>query len=200
MLRCLICVLLLGSASAAYALDPILLLVLRTIRDQAISASLEAGYNSVQRPLAPATPTYGYALPTAPVPHDSDEQYLRTVIDENFLHLLKAQRDAVFAGVQRALNDPRYARMRAQIVAEFTLKARAIGDAYRALDRLPYSEKRELAQRAMEEIRRLPSEQRSQIREALQTGTLPVPRDMGEILLAEINGILSASSRDARRD
>lgn len=199
MLRCLICVLLLGSASAAYA-DPVLLLLLRMIRDQAITNSLEAGYNSMQRLPAPAPPTYGYALPTAPVPHGSDEQHVRTVIDENFLHLLKEQRDAVFAGVQKMLDNPRYAQMRSQIVAEFTLKARAVGDGYRALDRLSYAEKRALAQRAKEEFRRLTSEQRGQLREILQAGILPVPRDLGEIMLSEFNSILSASGPDTRRE
>jgi hypothetical protein len=199
MLRSLIFILLLGSASTAFA-DPILLLLLRTLRDQAISASLEAGYNSVQRAPALSAPTFGYALPTAPVTRDGDEQHLRTVIDENLLHLIQPQRDAVLAGLRKMLDDPRYMQMRSQIIAEFTLKARAIGDAYRVLDRLSYSEKRELVQRAIEEIRRLPAAQRGQLRDVLQAGMLPVPRDISELLLAEISGVLSASSRDARRD
>ena len=73
-MRCLIGVLILCSASAAFA-DPVLLLLLRFARDRAISASIEAGVNSLQQQNSTIpSPVYGFALPTPPIPRGSEEQ------------------------------------------------------------------------------------------------------------------------------
>jgi hypothetical protein len=189
--RCLIYLLLLCSASAAYA-DPVLLLLLRMLRDQAISSSLEAGVTSLRQPPSPQSPAYGFALSTPPGPRGTEESRVRALIDDSFLHLSGVQRDAVFAGMQKILNDPQYAQIRAQLVAEFTLKARAVREGYRNLDRLTHTEKRALAIQAKEEFRHLPAEQRHQLLEALQAGVLPVPRDLSEIMLAEFGSVVRA--------
>ena len=191
MLRCLIYVLLLCSASAAYA-DPVLILLLRMIRDQAISSSLEAGVTSLRQAPSPRSPAYGFALSSPPVPRGSEESRVRALIDDSFLHLSGAQRDAVFAGMEKVLNDPQHAQIRTQLVAEFTLKARAVREGYRNLDRLSYTEKRTLALQAKEEFRRLPAEQRHQLLEALQAGVLPMPHDLNEIMLAEFGSVARA--------
>ena len=63
MIRCLIGVLLLCSTSAAFA-DPILLLLLRMVRDKAVSASIEASVDNLRQPnKTMPSPTYGFALP-----------------------------------------------------------------------------------------------------------------------------------------
>ena len=199
MVRCLIGVLLLCSASAACA-DPILLLLLRFARDQAISASLEAGVGSVKQESTIPSPVYGFALPTPPIPKGTEEQRLRALIDESFLHLTAEQRDAVFAGMQKILGDPRNAQNKPQIVAEFSLKARAVRDSYLSLDQLSYAEKRTLALQAKEEFKRLPDAERRQLLEVLQSGMLPVPRDLNDIMLAEFSAVQPAAGTARRAE
>lgn len=104
MVRCVVYLLLLCSASAACA-DPVLILLLRMIRDQVITSSLEAGIASLRQAPSLSPPGYGFALPTPPVPHGSEESRVRALIDDSFLHLSGAQRDAVFASMQKLLND-----------------------------------------------------------------------------------------------
>jgi hypothetical protein len=183
--------LLLCSASAAYA-DPVLILLLRMIRDQAISSSLEAGVTSLRHAPPPRSPAYGFALSSPPVPRGSEESRVRALIDDSFLHLSGAQRDAVFASMEKVLNDPQHAQIRTQLVAEFTLKARAVREGYRNLDRLSHAEKRTLALQAKEEFRNLPAEQRHQLLEALQAGVLPMPHDLNAIMLAEFGSVARA--------
>jgi hypothetical protein len=199
MVRCLIGVLILFSTSAAFA-DPVLLLLLRMARDKAMSASVEAGVESMQQKSNIPTPVYGFALPTPPIPRGTEEQQVRTLLDENFLHLTAAQRDEVFAGLQKILKDPQYARDRARLVAEFGLTARAVRDSYRGLDTLSYAEKRSLAAQAKEEYRRLPAGERQQLIEVLQSGMLPVPRDLRDIMLAEFKSISPAGGGERRRE
>ncbi len=185
MIRCLIGLLLLSSASAACA-DPVLLLLLRMMRDQAISASLEAGVGAMRQEAQPQ-PIHVYALPTPAVQEGGAEQRVRVLIDENFLHLARAQRDTVFDGMQKVLNDPQHAPIRARIVAEFSVKARAVGEGYRMLERLPAEEKRALARQAKAGFRLLPDDQRRQLLDMLQAGLLPVPRDFNDSMLAELS-------------
>jgi hypothetical protein len=185
MLRKLICIVLLALPTPAWSIDPILLLLLRVVRDQIITSALQAGVESALEPPPPAAPTFGYALPISPVEKGTEGEYLRSLIDESFLHLSSSQRAAVLASVQAILRDPRNAAATAQIVAEFSLTARRVREGYRQLDSLSHAEKRKLAAQAREEFRRLPPEERQQLLEAMQTGMLPVPRDLSDIMRAE---------------
>ena len=198
MVRCLIGVLILFSTSAAFA-DPVLLLLLRFARDKALSASIEAGVNSVQKSSTIPSPVYGFSLPTPPIPPGNEEQ-LRALLDDNFLHLSAGQRDEVFAGLQKILKDPQHLHDRSRLMAEFALKARAVRESYRGLDSLTYAEKKSLAVRAKEEYRRLPAGERQQLLEVLQSGMLPVPRDLRDIMLAEFNSIAPVAGNDRGRD
>ena len=199
MVRCLIGVLILSWTSAAFA-DPILLLLLRMARDKALSASVEAGVNSMQKNSTMPSPMYGFALPTPPIPRGNEEQQMSALLDENFLHLTAAQRDEVFAGLQKILKDPQYAHDKLRLMAEFALKARAVRESYRGLDTLTYAEKRSLAAQAKEEYRRLPPGERRELLEVLQSGMLPVPRDLRDIMLAEFTSIAPVAGNDRRRE
>ena len=188
MIRCLICVLLFSCASAAYA-DPILLMLLRMARDKAISSSLEAGVNSLQQGSTIPSPVYGFALPTPPLPKGSEEQHVRVLLDDYFLHLTAGQRDAVMADMHKILNDPRHASDKAQILAEFSLTAREVRDSYLQLDRLSSSEKRMLVGQAKEGFLRLPASERRELLDVLHAGMLPVPRDLSDSMLAEFDSV-----------
>lgn len=198
MIRWLVCVVLLLCSSAAYSLDPILLLLVRMMRDHAISASVEAGVNSLQQAAPPQAPKFGYGLPNAPEPQGNAEQRLRALIDDSLLHLSAVQRDAVFAAMQKVLRDPQYAQQSSQILAEFTLTARALREGYLQLDRLSYSQKKALVMQAREEFQRLPAGERQHLLEVLQSGMLPVPRDINEIMLAEFSSMPQAAGSESR--
>ena len=189
MLRSLVCMVLLSVSSAAWSLDPILLLLLRMARDQVISSSVQAGVDSVlEEPQRPA-PVFGYALPIQPPERGAEEQHLKAMIDESFLHLNAAQRAAVHTSMQNILSDPRNAPIKAQILAEFSLKARSVREGYRQLDNLSSAEKRALAAQAKEEFKRLPPGERRELLAVLQTGMLPVPRDLNDIMVAEFSSV-----------
>lgn len=199
MIRCIIGVLILLSTSAAFA-DPILLLLLRVARDRAVSASIEAGVNNARQQYSTMqSPAYGFALPTPPLPYGNEEEQLRALLDENFLHLTASQRDEVFAGMQRILEDPQHGQDKAQLLAEFALKAREVKECYRGLDMLASDEKRSLVMQAKEEYRRLPEAERRQLLDVLQSGTLPIPRDLRDSMLAEFNSLARAGAGSERR-
>ncbi len=196
--RCLILILLLVFSTTAVALEPILILVLRMLRDQAISTSIERGVGVMrQQPAAPQQP-FGYALASPPIESGTEEQRLRALIDESFLHLSASQRDSVFSGMQKILRDPQYANSKSQIVAEFGMKARAVREGYRGLEKLTPVDKRALASQAKEAFSRLPIAERRQIMEVLQSGVLPLPRDLGALMLAELNSIVSYADHGAQ--
>ena len=198
MLRCLVGVLILCSTSVACA-DPVLLLLLRMARDRAISASIEAGVNSLQQNSTIPSPLYGFALPTPALPTGNEEEQVRVLLDENFLHLSASQRHEVFAGLQKILRDPQNRRDKSRLVGEFALKARVVRESYRGLDTLTPAEKKSLALQAREEYRRLPEGERQRLLGVLQSGMLPVPRDLRDIMLAEFSSV-APGSIDSRRD
>lgn len=200
MLRNLLCVVLLSVSSAAWAIDPILLLLLRMVRDQVITSSLQSGVEALREEPRPPAPVFGYALPSAPPEQGSEGQHLKALIDDSFLHLTANQRAAVNAGMQKILDDPSNAPIKAQILGEFSLKARALGAGYRQLDSLSRSEKRTLAAQAKEEFLRLPPAERQQLLEVLQTGMLPMPRDLNDIMVAEFSSVIPVSTSERRSD
>ena len=187
---CVIGAICLALASPAAA-DPVLLFLFRMLRDQVIAMSIEKGITALREQPTPQAPRFGYALPTPAVTNGAEEQRVRELIDESFLHLTAAQRDAVFASVQQILRDPQHAQNKPQIVADFTLKARTVRDSYRVLDRLTLAEKKTLAQQAKEQFMRLSAAERGQMLEVLRSGMLPMPRDLAAIILAEMGALVA---------
>ena len=199
MIRCIAGLLIMFSTSSAMA-DPILLLLLRFARDKAVTASLEAGVNNMRQQYATSpSPSYGFALPTPAIPRGNEDHELRALIDQNFLHLTSAQRDAVYVDMRRILNDPQNSRDKAQLLAEFGLKAREVKDSYRSLDMLAQDDRRSLVIRAKEEYRRMPDSERQQLLDVLQSGALPIPRDLRDSMLAEFSRIAPAQDSAERR-
>jgi hypothetical protein len=188
MVRYLVAALLMVSTSTALA-DPILLLLLRMARDKAVTASLEASVNNLQRPATIPSPVYGFALPTPAIPRGNEEEEMRAIIDQNFLHLTREQREEVFAALQGKLRDPGYARERLQLIAEFSVTAREVRESYRALDALSTAEKQSLAVRASDEYRNMSENDRRELVDILRSGVLPVPSDLRDIMLAKFNRI-----------
>lgn len=171
------------ASGAAASADPLVLFLLRMLRDQLVSSAIESGIEAARKGGSePRTPHVPPAAPSA------EGQWLRALIDESFVHLGAAQREELHASLVRILADPKNAPERATILAEFTRQAIAVRDAHRALSRLSPEQMRAIAAEARVEFERLPREQREQMLQALGQGIPGVPQALNEILLAEFAG------------
>lgn len=171
-------------SSVAVAADPLTLILLRLLRDQIITAAVRAAYESAQTPSAPPGPI---VLP--PHPYDIDDGKLRTLIDEGFVHLTSAQRDEIFASAKHILADPRNSVVRLYIIEELALKASAVRQAHEQLNSLPDARKRSIVSEAREAYQALPAEERQQMIAVLQSGVVPIPRDLNEMILTEFRSV-----------
>ena len=179
-----------GWFSTALAVDPIVLFLLRMIRDSAASSAIQAGVESTT---AKPDPQSTASLPRlAPLPQ-SEGQWLKQLIDESFIHLSGAQREDLFASLTRMLNDPRYVQVRSTMLAEFTGQAIALRDAHRRLAGLTTEQMRAVAVEARQEYERLPGPQREQMLQVLQHGIPGLPRTLNEMMLAEFNSVRTTS-------
>ena len=173
-----------GWFATASALDPLVLLLLRMIRDSTASSAIQAGVESAT---AKSEPQPAAALPRLATLPKSEGQWLKELIDESFIHLSSAQRDELFASLMRTLNDPRYAESRSLILAEFTGQAIALRDAQRRLAGLTTEQMRAIAVEARQEYERLPTAQREQMLQVLQHGIPGMPRTLNDMMLAEFS-------------
>ena len=181
--RGLICLLLALWPSVVFAVDPLTLFLLRMLRDQIISSGMETAIESAQRNERQPT------LVIPPSPYDLDDRKLRTLIDEGFVHLSSAQRDEVFASVKRILSDPENAAIRTYLVQDLAIKASAVRQARERLGNLSQAQKRAIAAEAREEYEKLPLEERRQMIQVLQSGVVPLPRDLNDMIVAEFNSV-----------
>lgn len=173
-----------GWFGSAAAVDPITLFLLKMIRDSVLSSAVQAG---VEGALNQSKPDPTAQLPRlAPLPPD-EGQWLRSLIDESFVHLSAQQRDELYASLMRMLNDPRYSEMRAAMLAEFTQQAIALRDARRRLAGLTEGQMKTIAVEARREFERLPADQRKQMLAVLQQGVPGMPRTLNDLILAEFS-------------
>ncbi|MBI1966062.1 MAG: hypothetical protein HYS46_07430 [Betaproteobacteria bacterium] len=172
-------------STAVQAVDPLVLFVLRLLRDHTISTGIRAGIEAAQeKSKQPAAPI---EIPRAAP--QADDQWLRGLIDESFVHLGPQQREELYASLMKMLNDPKNAAMRTEIIAEFTSQAIAMRDAHRQLSRLSSDDMRTIAAEARREYERLPAEQRQQMLQVLQHGIPGMPQALSDLMLAEFGGV-----------
>lgn len=181
MRRVLICLLLAAWPTVASAAEPLTLLLIHILRQQVL--------NSVQGAIEEAQREQERAAAAPRSFYDLDDRRLRTLIDEGFVHLTPSQRDEVYAAVKRALADPKNAAIRNHLVHELAIKASAVRQAHEQLSGLPDSKKRELAAEARGEYEKLPQEERVQMLQVLQSGVVPLPRDLNEMIIAEFSKV-----------
>jgi hypothetical protein len=172
-------------ASPSFGVEPLTLILLRMVRDQTITAGLEAGANSLREQQSPAPMVTWKALPA--LPSGTEEGELRALIDESFAYLAPDQRATVHESVMRVVADPQHAAIKPQIIAEFRIKATTVRETYRMLDRLSRAEKQALATQAREQYRQLPGDQQRELLAAVRSGMLPIPPDLSEIIVAEFS-------------
>lgn len=195
--RCLCAGLLIAVWSAtAVAADPLTLILLRMLRDQIISSSIQAAVEGS----AQSAPKAVEPIMIPPAPYDLGDERLRALIDEGFVYLTSAQREEVFTSVKRALSDPKHAAARPVIIHELALKASAVRQAHEHLNNLSYGDKRSIAVQAREEYVKLPEEERRQMIEVLQSGIAPIPRDLNDMILAEFGSVKPTAAAAAPAD
>ncbi|MDP2239493.1 MAG: hypothetical protein Q8K18_04945 [Burkholderiales bacterium] len=186
--RSLLGVFLLVWCSGSFAVEPLTLILLRVLRDQMITSSVQSLVEGAQRE---GNKPKVAILP--PPPYVMEDSKLRALIDEGFVHLTTAQRDEVFSGVRRGLADPKNAHLQPMIIQELALKASAVRQAHERLNNLSYGEKKAIAGQAREEYAGLSSGERQQMIQVLQSGIAPIPRDLNDMMLAEFARVPAAS-------
>lgn len=177
----------------AAAADPLTLILLRMLRDQVISSSIQSAVEGA----AQNAPRKVEPIIIPPAPHDLGDEKLRALINEGFVHLTAAQREEVFTSIKRALADPQHAAARPVIIQELALKASAVRQAHEHLNNLSQGDKRSIATQAREEYVKLPEEERLQMIQVLQSGVVPIPRDLNDMILAEFRSAQSVVATPA---
>lgn len=172
-----------GLAAPAQAVEPLTLFVLKMLRDQLATAAIESAVNlATSRP--PAQQPRVQALEGV---HGVSEAQLRGLIDTGFVHLSPAQRNEVYASLVRMLSDPRNAPARPVIIEELARQASLARGAHERLAALSATEKRAIALDARAQFERLPQDERDQLLQVLRSGVAPMPRDLNDLILAELN-------------
>ena len=182
MRRILMCLLLALWPAVVQAAEPLTLILLHIIRQQianAVENAIEQAQKERERPVV--------VIPRGP--HEIDDQKLRALIDEGFVHLTRSQRDEVFASAKRILAGTENTAQRAALVQELAIKASAVRQAHERLSALSPAQKRALAIEARGEYEKLPAEERQQMMQVLQAGIVPLPRDLNEMILAEFGSV-----------
>jgi hypothetical protein len=186
MRRALVCLLLAVWPAVVHAAEPLTLILIHIIRQQianAVESAIEQAQRERERPVA--------VIPRGT--HDIDDQRLRALIDEGFIHLSRSQRDEVFASAKRILASTDNSAARAALVQELAMKASAVRQAHEQLSALSSAEKRALAIEARGEYEKLPADERQQMVQVLEAGIVPLPRDLSEMILAEFGRVAVAA-------
>ena len=190
---CVISVSLLAGAGAAYALDPLTLILLRIVRDRVVTAGLESAYDKATTPSA-VIPAPGTRLPMG-----LDDAGLKRLIDEGFVHLTLAQRQEVFEATRQILRDPGNVNIADSLVAELAGKTSAVRQAHDELRKLTPERKRQIAQEARSEYEKMAPESREELASAIRARMIPMPSDLTDMILAEFDRSRDLSATNARQ-
>jgi hypothetical protein len=172
--------LLLALPTPAPAADPIVMLLLGIAREMVFNAVRER----LMAPSDPEPPPGATMYPGTTV----EPEHVRRLIDEGFSYLSRGQRAEVFESLHASLMDPKHAAVRASMIEYFAERAIAMRMAQDRLRSLSTAEKEQLAAEFRRQVAELPPEETAQLAELLRRQVLPVPRDLNDMLLAEIGG------------
>jgi hypothetical protein len=165
--------------SAGAQADPLVFFLMSAAREIAAAAVAKGASDATSTP-APVVVANTY--PGTAV----EPETLRRVIDDSFSYLSSAQRGEIFASLNEMLLDPKLGPTRAPLIEYFLHKALAVRAAQVELGKLSYAEKERLAVRFRLESAALPEEERGQLMKLLEQHLLPVPADLNQLLLAQL--------------
>jgi len=164
--------------SAAAQADPLVFFLMSAAREIAAAALTKAASEAAKpTPVVAATTYPGTAV---------EPETLRRVIDDSFSYLSSSQRNEIFASLNEMLLDPKLGPTRATLIEYFLHKALAVRAAQVELGKLSYAEKERLAVQFRQETAALPDEERQQLVKLLEQHLLPVPADLNQLLLAQL--------------
>ena len=174
----------------ALSLDPLTLILLRIVRDKLLSTGIESAADRVSAPAKP--PLSGPS--TMPVlPSGMDDVQLRRLVDEGFVQLTSAQRSEVYDSVRRILLDPNNAAEVPALIADLAVKASAMRQAHESLSNLSAARKQRIAVEAGAEYEKMPLDTREELATAIRARVLPMPVDLTDMILAELNRVQAQS-------
>jgi len=175
----------------SFAIDPLVLFLLKMLRDQVITSAMEAGYEAAKdaynEPPPAASPPIMLGSPPTVRPGASDSERIRALINESFIHLSPQQREEVDTSFMKIVNDPANAGRRQALIAEFTIQANNLRDAHRLLSQLSDDNMRGLVVQARQEYEKLPPEQQAQMLQVLRRGIPGVPQALNKMMLSEFS-------------
>lgn len=188
-LRALVLALLLAVAAPppAHAVDPIVLFLLRMLRDQIITSVADAAMREALQP-PPERPSFGYG-PIYVAPRfagATEPERIRSMIDQSFTDLSAGERQQVYEGLMKVLDDPANAAQRDALLAEFTQTAETVRLAREALGKLTDADRQRILDRARAEFRRLAPDQQAEMLALLRGGHAPLPRAFSAELAAAL--------------
>lgn len=186
LLQTFVLIVTLAWSPAASAIDPVMLLLMRMLRDKIATSLADAAVEYALRPDAPEVVARPATLPGLPPPGMPEADRMRFIVDRNFTYLTHAERDQVYDALMTALRDPANEHQRGRIIEEFTHTALAVGEAQRLLDTLSRSEKQEIASTAVEAFSQMPVAERQEFLTMLRTRQAPIPADLNAMLLEEL--------------
>ena len=164
--------------SATAQADPLIFFLMSAAREIAFKAVTNAA-NAAQAPVVP--------VPATTYPGTAVEpETLRRVIDDSFTYLSSSQRGEIFDSLNTMLLDPKLGPSRATLIEYFLHKALAVRAAQVELGKLSYAQKERLALQFKEETAALPGEEREKLIGLLEQHLLPVPADLNQLLLAQL--------------
>jgi hypothetical protein len=177
-------------STPSFAIDPLVLFLLKMLRDQVITSSAEAGYEAAKDayevPPDAALPMVS-GMPLSLAPGASEDERLRALIDESFVHLTAQQREELYTSFMKIVNDPANAARRQVLIAQFTIQANNLRDAHRILSRMSDADMRGIVAQARLEYEKLPPEQREQMIRVLQRGVPGMPQALNQMMLSEFS-------------
>jgi hypothetical protein len=164
--------------SPAWAIDPLLMLLLGIARDRIVAKAVQAATD-------PQLAARG-DVPAVYVGTTVRPDQLQRLIDDSFAYLSESQRAEIFDALNAELVKPKNAAVRGAMIQYFAEKALAVRAAQLQLARLSQPEKERLARQFGQEVAALPEREQRELGEVLRQGLLPVPHDLGQLLLAAL--------------
>jgi len=161
----------------AQAAEPVLMFLLGVAREMVIS-------HATRDPSKDPTPAIA-AVEVYPGTTVAPAQ-LRRLIDECFSYLSEAQRREIFAALHAGILDPRNAAIRASMIEYFAERALAVRTVRERLGQLSAQEKERVAAEFRAALASMSPEDQDRFGDALRQGLLPVPDDLGQMLLAAL--------------
>lgn len=179
-LRRTVCLLFIGIWPVAASADPLVFFLMSAAREIASRAIEKHITEQARIATLPAAPPHTY--PGTAV----EPETLRRVVHESFTYLSTTQRGEIFDSLNDLLLDPKLGGNRAALIEYFLHKALAVRAAQVELGKLSYAQKEGLARQFRQETASLPDEERKQLQSLLEQHLLPVPADLNQMLLAQL--------------